>query len=321
MYKAELVAASSYGKYKIFTLDIMFPRAALAEFLTHRVMSKNTASTRAIPIKSHVAFVRENPYIPEWTKNQSGMQGGEMTDISKIDAATDNLKIALNFICDFVEFIGGDEKYGNCGIHKQDAGRYLEPFSYITLRVSFTQYKNFFWLRDDPAAYPPMAKIAAMMKEVVESAEPMELKAGEYHVPGVTRIRCAETGNLHYHDPEGVELSLQEAIELSMSLCAQQSFRKADASSGKTESVIDKLFNGNKVHASPSEHQATPIPRPEINKVGFHRKDGKYVAYVDTSAWPAGVTHMDRNCELWSANFKGWIQHRQLLPNHDAELM
>jgi hypothetical protein len=165
-----------------------------------------------------------------------------------------------------------------------------------------------------------MQRIAGLIHEAILKADPMELKAGEYHVPSIRRVRDPVSGKLHYFSPENDELTLEEAIALSMSLCAQQSFRKADPSEKKTKTVLGKLFNGNKVHASPSEHQATPIDTT-INRVGFVREDGKNLPYVDTSAWPLGVTHMDRQGALWSANYKGWIQHRQLLPNHDAELM
>jgi hypothetical protein len=273
-------------------------------------MSKNTASTRAIPIKDHINHIRNNFYTPEWTKNQSGMQGGELS-VEHAKNATTALQDLFEQVVETVEFLSGEQELGNCGVHKQDAGRYLEPFSFITLRVTTTQWKNFAWLRVDDAAYPPMQRIAAMMQHAIKHAVPLELKEGEYHVPSISRVRDAITGELHYFSPEGDELSLEEAIALSMSLCAQQSFRKADASEKKTKSVLGKLFNGNKVHASPSEHQATPIP---------HYLE-EMQDYPSPETWPEGVTHMDRQGEYWSANFKGWIQHRQLLPNHDAELM
>lgn len=306
MIKATVVQASIYNGIPIYTLDVQMPRPALAEFLTHRVFSKNTASTRAIPIKDHVNFVRNMPYLPDWTKNQSGMQGGELPK-EQADEATKLINELLGHVCDLVEYLGGDIKLGNLGAHKQDAGRYLEPFSYITLRVSFTQWKNFLWLRDDEAAYPPIQKVAAAMSNAISLCTPLELRVGEYHVPNILRIRNPETQELEYFNEETHEkLTLSQAIELSMSLCAQQSYRKADASDKKTQTVMDKLFNGNKVHASPSEHQATPIVHP---------------SFKEPEHWPQGVTHKDRKGQLWSANYKGWIQHRQLLPNHDRELM
>lgn len=310
MYSAVMVQSSSYRGKSIYTLDISFPRAALAEFLTHRVFSKNTASTRAIPIKDHINHIRGNFYTPQWTKNQGGMQGPLLTG-EYVQNATTAIQDLFEQVVETVDYLAGDQELGNCGVHKQDAGRYLEPFSYITLRVTTTQWKNFAWLRVDDAAYPPMQRIASMMLNAIKVADPMELKEGEYHVPSIRRARDPITGVLHYFSPDNVELSKEEAIALSMSLSAQQSFRKADASDKKTQTVLGKLFNGNKVHASPSEHQATPIP---------HYLE-EMQDYPSPETWPEGVTHMDRKGEYWSANFKGWIQHRQLLPNHDAELM
>lgn len=312
MINAEMVQASVCNGKPIYTLDVQFPRTALAEFLTHRVMSKNTASTRAIPIESHVAFVRNNPYIPDWTKNQAGMQGGELSETAKL-FATDNLMLILEQVCDFVEYLGGKPELANLGIHKQDAGRYLEPFSYITLRVTATEWKNFLWLRDHYAAYPPIQKLAQAILKAIEKSEPFELLAGEYHLPDITRVRDEE-GVLHYYSPAGLELSLQNAIDLSMSLNAQQSYRKADDSMQKAESIKDKLFGGNRVHASPSEHIAIAVYEPVLMDDSISIKE-----FFDSV--PEGITHITKDGSLWSANFRHWIQYRQLLPNHDAELM
>ena len=40
------------------------PRIILAEFNTHRLFSRNSASSRAIPFKKMVQSVLENPFIP-----------------------------------------------------------------------------------------------------------------------------------------------------------------------------------------------------------------------------------------------------------------
>jgi hypothetical protein len=52
-------------------------------------------------------------------------------------------------------------------------------------------------------------------------------------------------------------------------------------------------------HYSPFEHQAKPM------------KTGDYI--MPTDEWDTGTTHVDAYCKLWSGNFKGWIQHRQIL--------
>ena len=73
---------------RLTTLELVFPRIVLAEFNTHRVFSRNSASSRAIPIKKMLARVNEDPYIPEaWTSNQKGMQGEVITDPKTIEHA------------------------------------------------------------------------------------------------------------------------------------------------------------------------------------------------------------------------------------------
>jgi hypothetical protein len=52
------------------------------------------------------------------------------------------------------------------------------------------------------------------------------------------------------------------------------------------------------MHASPVEHQATPIHYPQSDY-----------------GWEEGITHIDRNMDFWSGNFRDWIQHRKMLPN------
>jgi hypothetical protein len=39
------------------------------------------------------------------------------------------------------------------------------------------------------------------------------------------------------------------------------------------------------------------------------------LSYV-VESWEEGITHSDRAGNLWSGNFKGWVQYRQLIPNN-----
>jgi hypothetical protein len=93
-----------------------------------------------------------------------------------------------------------------------------------------------------------------------------------------------------------------------MSSSAQTSYRKTDYSLEKADDMYDKLFGGKKIHASPAEHQATPVP-------SFDANEG------ETKEWPKGVTHMARNYTYWSGNFCQWIQNRQLIEGHDRALV
>jgi hypothetical protein len=82
MFKAEIVADSlSPQNHRLTTFLVTFPRIVLAEFNTHRVLSRNSASSRAIPFKKMLKAVLENPFVPlRWQKDHSGMQGTEYFD-------------------------------------------------------------------------------------------------------------------------------------------------------------------------------------------------------------------------------------------------
>lgn len=54
-------------------------------------------------------------------------------------------------------------------------------------------------------------------------------------------------------------------------------------------------------HASPLEHQATPMD--------------DYSKSFNPDTWQRGITHVRRDGSLWSGNLRGWVQFRQLIPN------
>ena len=291
----------------ITTLVCEYPRAIHAQLLTHRVLSKNSSSTRAVPIKDAIKQVKSNPAKYIWTENQSGMQGAVITDESKLFKINAAYEMAMINACSFAQILGGKESEGNLNVHKQNAGRLLEPFQNIRICLTSTEWDNWDWLRIDADAQGEIAELAKAIKQAREynANKYIVLNPDEWHLPFIHRAKCQKTGKLEYFHPEtSRQLTVEQAKELSMSICAQTSYRKEDYSDEKTTTVIDRLFTGNKVHASPSEHQATPIGK--VNN-----------SVVDIAEWPLGVTHMDRYAELWSGNFKHWIQNRQLIPNHD----
>lgn len=61
---------------RITSIIVTFPRFILAELNTHRLFSKNSASSRAIPFKTMLESVTNDPFIPiAWQKDHPGMQG------------------------------------------------------------------------------------------------------------------------------------------------------------------------------------------------------------------------------------------------------
>lgn len=285
----------------IVTWELEYQRFIHGEFMTHRLFSRNAASSRAIPVKTIIAAVREAMAMPiHWGANQPGMQasreleGDALASVQRMwqEAAFDAARNA--------EIM---DKYG---AHKQIANRILEPFQTMKTVMTATCMDNFFWLRNHVDAQPEIRELARLMWEALQASTPMKLKAGEWHVPYVFSFRDSE-GKLRYgSEPQGdypnglwkfEEYTLQEALQVSSSCCAQVSYRKLDDTLEKAQMVYGRLVDSEPVHASPFEHQATPMR----NKPDFRNK---------------GVTHKDRDGNFWSGNFVGWIQHRQLIPNN-----
>lgn len=144
MIQAKVVADSlnEFGN-RLTSLLVTMPRYILAEFNTHRMLSKNSASSRAIPFKKMVSAVEENPFIPvAWMKDHSGMQGKEyITDEDEIKFLIQEWTTAAfgnTFIAEILN---------KSGVTKQMCNRLLEPFMWHTVLVTATEWENFFALR------------------------------------------------------------------------------------------------------------------------------------------------------------------------------
>src|ERR1044072_534502 len=88
-FDAKVLADSrSPAGRRLTTLEATFPRFVLAEFNPHRVSSRNSASSRAIPIAKQLRRVLDDPYVPiEFGSNQPGMQAAEPLAREKLGAA------------------------------------------------------------------------------------------------------------------------------------------------------------------------------------------------------------------------------------------
>lgn len=142
---AKVVADSvnTHGN-RVTTLLVTFPRFILAELNTHRMFSKNSASSRAIPFEKMIKMVKEDPFIPiAWQKNHKGMQGTEyFTEKEDIDYCIKGWLLAAKDVTEHA--IGLNEELE---ITKQLVNRLLEPFMWHTVLVTSTEWENFFNLR------------------------------------------------------------------------------------------------------------------------------------------------------------------------------
>jgi hypothetical protein len=295
MIKATIIADSIGPKnVRLTTFEFEYPRFIHSEVMTHRMLSKNAASSRAIPLATMHEHIKNDPGRPiYWGKNQAGMQakeeltGADLVHVREFWEMAQN--DALNWSADMAKF----------GLHKQIANRVTEPFQTMKTIISGTEWANFFWLRDHPDAQPEFQRLAASAKAAMNISVPTKLQVGEWHVPYVNTVR-GEDGTLKYlNSIDNHEMSVTIARIISASCCAQVSYRKLDDTMEKAQALFDRLVTTSPVHASPVEHQATPIP---------------YLKPFET--WPEGVTHQRRDKTFWSGNFQDWIQFRQVIANH-----
>lgn len=127
---------------RITTFELVFPRFILAELNTHRVFSKNSASSRAIPFNKMVKSAMETPFIPiEFQKDHKGMQGVEYLQGMEREEA---VKLWLEARDAAVKQA---VKLNEAGVTKQLCNRILEPFLYHKVLLTATAFKNFFKLR------------------------------------------------------------------------------------------------------------------------------------------------------------------------------
>lgn len=142
---AKIVAdsISSTGK-RITTMELIFPRFILAEFNTHRALSRNSASSRAIPFKKMVKMVEETPFIPiAWQKDHSGMQGTEYFDMYEVA----NAELNDQWLRGMEDAVNAARSLNESNLTKQLCNRLLEPFMYHKVLVTATEWDNFFNLR------------------------------------------------------------------------------------------------------------------------------------------------------------------------------
>jgi thymidylate synthase ThyX len=247
---------------ELATLEVTFARSALAEMNTHRAFSRNSASSRAIPVQKMLDQVINRPFIPRrFSMAQKGMHSDNFVDYYK------DPQNWLYFVEDWWlpardAAVAAAERGLALGLHKQDVNRVLEPFMIHTAIISATEWDNFFNLRlavnenGSPLAYPPMYDAALAMWEALDESKSQRVLAGDWHLP--------LTGFDGDEDLTGPELRA-----VSVARCARVSYlthdgvRDVEADLGLYERL---LASG---HLSPFEHVAQATPHGTGNFKGW----------------------------------------------------
>ena len=283
---------------RMTTFEIEYPRFILAELNTHRMLSKNSASSRAIPSEAMRKFIDDSPAGPVWWgKNQSGMQAKEPLNADDAELADHIWNLAKH------DALHWSEKMAQVGTHKQITNRITEPWMTMKTVISGTEWANFFHLRDHPDAQPEFAELAFKMREAYCHSVPDTLQVGEWHLPYISVYPTARS--IRYFAGADELPDLEAAKIVSASCCAQVSYRKNDDSYEKAIKIYKQLIESTPAHASPVEHQATPMPA-KFHELKFESME---------ALAKEGVSHMDTNYQLWSGNLRGWIQFRKTIPN------
>lgn len=295
---AEVIADSvSPDGVRLTTLRLCFPRFILAEVNTHRMLSRNSASSRAIPTEDLIDRVRTAPFVPTvFNHRVKGMGVGDELDQRRTKQARSAWISAAMHAADHAEMLM------DIGLDKSRANRLLEPFLWNEAIVTATEWNNMLALRDHASAQPEFRTLAKLMKKAFVDSIPQPLDYGHWHLPlvtedelsnlcGLRRVAASGTGPLDTDDDLVWEVDRLKRI--SASRCARVSYGRTDDESVSKTLERAKMLMGNG-HLSPLEHVARPVD--EGGRAGN----------------PDWVTITG-----FVGNLRGWVSFRKEIPHED----
>lgn len=301
------VIADSISEHKkrITTLELRYPRFIHAEFMTHRVFSRNASSSRAIPTKRMLDTVTNETALPvRWVMNEPGMQGYTEAPPEIVSQAEKIMATAVDYAVEM------SEQLEALGLHKQHVNRLTEPFQHIRVVLTSTEWYNFFRLRSHETAEPTMQALSDAIGEALEVSNPRHLDRGSWHLPYVNDVdremiyqhQAGIKVYPHWFPPHaGSRADLMYLnIAVSAARCARTSYQNFEGKVSTVEediALFNKLIQSQPIHASPVEHQACP--------------DWKTVATGNNSVyhWANPSRH---------GNLVGWQQARKYIPGEDG---
>ncbi len=249
---------------RLTTFVLTYHRMIHSEFMTHRMLSKNSSSSRAIPVDKMIRkVVTDNVYPLHWGANQKGMvANSEISEMRQEEARSiweSARDIAINHAMAF----------NAIGVHKQVVNRLLEPFSTITVICSGTEYQNFFAQRCHPDAQPEIRALAIAMREAYDASKSKFLEAGDWHLPFIKNEDWAEMQTRW----EEVANGSLDAKKICIGRCAKVSYLNHDGNRSIDDDIKlhDRLLASKPSHLSPFEHVAIALPNSEkrANFTGF----------------------------------------------------
>lgn len=253
------------GGNRLTTWEWTYPRFIHAEIMTHRALSKNAASSRAIPTAKLRERVAYDPAMPvHWGAKQAGMQADHEVEHTG-DAE-------LWWLHGHAQACALHKSGEALGLHKQIVNRVIEPWMNITIIVSGTDWANFFHLRKHKDAEPNFQRLAELAWNEYHENMPVYIKPGGWHLPLI-----------HGEDIDTIRLSggpvdpIEIAKKVSVGRCARVSYlthdgkRDLNADIDLHDRLLGTIDSGGPGHLSPFEHIA--------------RAEGKGIRHGNFEGW------------------------------------
>jgi hypothetical protein len=256
------IKADSYnqatGDRMVTVLLTRFPYTLVQELATHRLLrqggvvevlgdtnpftevtSRSSASTRAIPVERVIQRILDDPFIPQFSQHQKGMQGVE------IDDPEFQYKNAMIWRQALEQNIQLARQLAAQGVHKQHVNDLLKPFLRIPILITATEWENFFHLRTDKPCRPEFRSWAIAIKQAIDQSKPQVLQPGDWHIP--------------FGDQMPPGLSLSEQLQVAIARCARLSYATHDGKRDVQEDM--RLYNQllQDGHMGPFEHCAMAV--------------------------------------------------------------
>lgn len=245
---------------RITTMHCRYWRAIHAELMTHKDLSRNARSSRAVP---SITLLNEEIFTPQFGMNQPGMQSELLASPELQEKWAGEWQNLAQACRDQVA------QWHKEGMHKQWANRPLEWFGWIDVLVTATRWNNFYALRISEYAQPEFDALARLMQYEQRRSTPVLLKPGEWHLP-------------YIFEDEKRKFSNETVLKLSVARCARLSYVPFEGE-GNHEAEFkryEKLVESRPVHASPAEHQATPDVKDSMNRWANASLNGNFHGWV-----------------------------------------
>lgn len=238
---AEIITDVFNGESRWTCFKVRYPRYIMAEVNTHRMLSRVSASSRAIPTAKLIERVRKDPFIPVHVgANQRGMSAEKEVSEETRERFLNQWKLAAGSACLSASAME------SIGVHKQIVNRVLEPFLTVETLIAGTEWGNFFKLRASKEAQPEFACLAYKMLEEYNNSEPKEAEgwSGPFmdQMPhGVSHeekklIAVARVARISYSNFSG-EINIKDDLRLAEQL-------KSNGHMSPFEFVVYPLVSG-----------------------------------------------------------------------------